>query len=73
MGQLDLKVSDSRRTMIKKLLTTRMTDRLLDEDIDYEKIRLREGGNKLLADIVDTIVKEEGKLNSTLKQVRQHI
>ena len=73
MGQMDLKVSDSRRTMIKKLLTTRMTDRLLDEDIDYEKIRLREGGNKLLADIVDTIVKEEGKLNSTLKQVRQHI
>ena len=73
MGQMDLKVSDSRRTMIKKLLTTRMTDRLLDEDIDYEKIRLREGGNKLLADIVDTIVKEEGKLNSNLKQVRQHI
>ena len=73
MGQLDLKVSDSRRTMIKKLLTTRMTDRLLDEETDYEKIRLREGGNKLLADIVDTIVKEEGKLNSNLKQVRQHI
>ena len=59
--------------MIKKLLTTRMTDRLLDEETDYEKIRLREGGNKLLADIVDTIVKEEGKLNSNLKQVRQHI
>ena len=71
MGQLDLKVSEARRMMIKKLLTTGMTDRLKDEETDYEKVRSRNCGNKLLANDVDTIVKEEGKLNSNLKQVRQ--
>ena len=55
--------------MIKKLLTTRMTDRLKDEETDYEKVRNRNRGNKLLAYDVNTIVKEEGKLNSNLKQV----
>ena len=29
--------------------------------------------NKLLADNIDTLVKEEGKLNSNLKQVRQYL
>ena len=67
MGQFDLKTSETRSTMIKTLLTTRMTDRLRDEETDYEKVRNRNKGNKLLAH--DTIVKEEGKLNSNLKQV----
>ena len=55
--------------MIKKLLTTQMTDRLKDEETDYEKVRNRNRGNKLLAHDVDAIVKEEGKRNSNLKQV----
>ena len=73
MGQLDLKVSDARRTMVKKMLTTRMTNRLKDEEADHEKVRRRDRSNNLLADNVDTLVKEEGKLNSNLKQVRQHL
>ena len=69
MGQLDLKTLEARRTLIKKILTTWMTDRLKDEETDYEKVRNRNRGNKLLAYDVDTIVKEEGKLNPNLKQV----
>ena len=69
MGQFDLKTSEARRTMTKKLLTTRMTDRLKDEDTENEKGQNRNRGNKLLAHDVDTIVKEEGKLKSNLKQV----
>ena len=64
---------DARRMMIKKLLTTRMTDCLKDKETNHEKVRRRDRGNKLLADNVDTIVKEEGKLNSNLKQVSQHL
>ena len=71
MGQLDLKVLEARRTMIKMLLTMCMTNGLKDEETDYEKVWSRNRGNKLLADNVDTIVKEEGKLNSNLKQVSQ--
>ena len=73
MGQLDLKVSDARRTMVKKMLTTRMTDRLKDEEADYEKVRRRDRSNNLLADNVNTLIKEEGKLNSNLKHVKQHL
>ena len=73
MGQLDLKVSDARRTMVKKMLTTRMTDRLKDEEANYKKVRQRDRSNNLLADNVDTLVKEEGKLNANLKQVRQYL
>ena len=69
MGQLDSKVTEARHTMIKKLLTTQMTDRLKDEETDYEKVRNRNRGSKLLAHDVDAIVKEEGKRNSNLKQV----
>ena len=73
MSQLDLKVSDARRTMVKKMLTTRMTDHLKDKEADYEMVRRRDRNNNLLADNVNTLVKEEGKLNSNLKQVRQHL
>ena len=73
MGQLDLKVSDARRTMVKKMLTTRMTDRLKDEEADYEKVRRRDRSNNLLADNVNNLIKEEGKLNLNLKHVRQHL
>ena len=55
--------------MIKKLLTTQMTGRLKDEETNYEKVRSRNCGNKLLANNVDTIVKEDGKVNSNLKVV----
>ena len=55
--------------MIKKLLTTQMTGRLKDEETNYEKVRCRNCGNKLLANNVDTIVKEDGKVNSNLKVV----
>ena len=71
MGQLDLKVSDARRTMIKKMLTNRMKDRLKDEEADYEKVRKRDRTNALLADNIDGLAKEEGKSNSSLKQVRE--
>ena len=73
MEQLDLKVSDARQVMIKKLLTTCMTDSLKDEETKNEKVRWRDRGNKLIADNVDTIRKEQGKLNSNLKQVSQHL
>ena len=64
---------DARRMMIKKLLTTCMTDSLKDEETENEKVRWRDCGNKLIADNVDTIRKEQGKLNSNLKQVSQHL
>ena len=54
MGQLDLKVSESRRTMINKLLTTRMTDRLKDEETNCKKVRGRNRRNKLLTNNIDT-------------------
>ena len=73
MGQLDLKVSDARRTMVKKMLMTCMTDRLKDEEADYEKVRWRDRSNNLLADNVNNLIKEEGKLNLNLKHVKQHL
>ena len=57
MSQLDLKVSEARRMMVKKLLTTRMKDRLKDKEADYEKVRRRDRSNNLLPDNVDTLVK----------------
>ena len=73
MSQLHLKVSEARRMMVKKMLETRMKDRLKDEEADYGKVRRRDRGNNLLAYNINTIVKEEGKLNSSLKQVKQHL
>ena len=71
MSQLDLKVSEARQTMVKKMLTTHMRDRLKDEEADYEKVRKRDRTNALLADNIDGLAKEEGKSNSSLKQVRE--
>ena len=71
MSQLDLKVSEAKRTMVKKMLMTRMRDRLKDEEADYEKVRKRDRTNALLADNIDGLAKEEGKSNSSLKQVRE--
>ena len=73
MGQLDLKVSDARSTMVKKMLTTRMTNRLKDEEADHKKVRRRNHSKNLPVDNVNTLVKEEGKLNSNLKHVKQHL
>ena len=67
MGQLEFKTIEADRMMIKKLLTTWITDCLRDEETDYKKVRNK--GNKLLGHDVETIVKEEGKLKSNLKQV----
>ena len=71
MSQLDLKVLEARQTMVKKMLTTHMRDRLKDEEADYKKVRKRARNNVLLADNIDGLVKEEGKSNSNLKQVRE--
>ena len=71
MSQIDLKVSEAKRTMVKKMLMTRMRDRLKDEEADYEKVRKRDRTNALLADNIDGLAKEEGKSNSNLKQVRE--
>ena len=71
MGQLDLNMSDARKNMVKKLLTTLMTNRLKDKEADQEKLRRRDRSNALLAENVNSLVKEEGKLNSNLKQVSQ--
>ena len=57
--------------MVKKMLTTRVRDRLKDEEADYKKVRKRDRNNVLLADNIDGLVKEEGKSNSNLKQVRE--
>ena len=73
MGQLDLRVSDARRTMVKKMLTTRMANRLKDEEVNRKKVRRRDRSNNLLADNIDTLIKEEGKLNLHLKQVPKMI
>ena len=70
MSQLDLNMTEARRTMVKKMLTTRMRDRLKDKEADYNKVRKRDRGNALLADNIDGLVKEKRKLNSNLKQVR---
>ena len=71
MSQLDLNVTEALRTMVKKMLTTSMRDRLKDKEADYNKVRKRDCGNNLLADNMDGLVKEEGKLTSNLKQVRK--
>ena len=71
MSQLDQNVAEARRTMVKKMLTTRMRDRLKDEEADYKKVRLSDRGSILLADNIDSLVKEMAKLNSNLKQVRE--
>ena len=67
MSQLDLKVSEAKRTMVKKMLTTRIRDRLKDEEADFEKVRKRDRNNALLADNINGLVEEEGKSNSNLR------
>ena len=67
MSQLDLKVSEAKRTMVKKMLTTRIRDRLKDEEADFEKVRKRDRNNALLADTINGLVEEEGKSNSNLR------
>ena len=57
--------------MVKKMLTTRMRDRLKDKEADYDKVRKRDRGNNLLVDNIDGLVKEEGKSTSNWKQVRK--
>ena len=68
MSQLDLNVTKARRMMVKKMQTTRMRDRLKDKEADYDKVRKRDRGNAPLANNIDGLVKEEGKLTSSLKQ-----
>ena len=67
MSQLHLKVSEARRMMVKKMLETRMKDRLKDEEADYGKVRRRDRGNNILVANIDTLVKEERKMNSNLR------
>ena len=55
----------------EEVLTTRMKGRLKDEEANYKKVRRRDHGNNLLAANINTLVKEEGKLNSNLPQVRE--
>ena len=57
--------------MVKKMLSKRIRDRLKDEEANYEKDRKRDRSNNLLANNIDGLIKEEGKLNSNLKQVRE--
>ena len=57
--------------MIRKMLTTRRTNRLKDEEANHKKVKQRDRSNNLLADNADTLVKEEGELNSHLKQVAE--
>ena len=71
MSQLHLNVSEARRTMVKKMLSKCLRDWLKDEEANYEKDRKRDRGNNLLANNIDGLIKEEGKLNSNLKQVRE--
>ena len=71
MSQVNLKVLEARRLMVNKILTTRMKERLKDEEANYDKVRQRDRSNNLLAANIDTIVKEEGKLSSNLKEVRE--
>ena len=71
MSKLDLNMSEARRKMVKKMLTTRMRDRLKNEEADYEKVSKRDRSNNLLADNIDGLVKEEGKSNSKIKRLRK--
>ena len=49
----------------------RIRDWLKNEEANYEKDRKRDRGNNLLANNIDGLIKEEGKLNSNLNQVRE--
>ena len=71
MSKLDVNMLEARRTMVKKMLTTRMRDRLKNEEADYEKVSKRDRSNNLLADNIDGLVKEEGKSNSKIKRLRK--
>ena len=70
MGQLDLGVTDARRTLVKKMLTPRMQGRLKDDEADHDKLKKRDKSNALMHYDLDGLVKEEGKINSNLSRVR---
>ena len=70
MGQLDLGVTDARRTLVKKMLTPRMQGRLKDEEADHDKLKKRDKSNALMHHDLDGLVKEERKTDSNLGRVR---
>ena len=49
-----------------------MTNRLKDKEADQVNLRRRDHSNNLLAENLGNLVKEEGKVNSSLKQVRHY-
>ena len=71
MSHLDLSVTEARRTMVKRMLTPRMRNRLEDEEAKYNKIRKRDRSNALLTNNIDSLVNEEGESTYNLKQVRK--
>ena len=71
MGQLDLNIAEAQRTIVKGTLMLRMQDRLQNKESDRDKIRERDRSNALLANIIDTLVRQERKSTFNLKQVRR--
>ena len=60
MSWLDLKMSEKRRTMVKKRLTLCMRDCLKDKEVDYEKVRKTDGTTALLADNMTASSRKKG-------------
>ena len=69
MGQLDLNITRARRTIVKGMLTPRMQDRITNEESGRNKIRERDRSSGLLANNINTLVREERKSAFNLKQV----
>ena len=69
MDQVDLNITRARRMMVKGMLTLRMQDWIMNEEFVHNKIRERDRSNALLADNIDTLVREERKSALNLKQV----
>ena len=69
MGQLDLNITGARRTIVKGMLTPHMQDRITSKESSHNKIRERNRSNALLANNIDTLVREEKKSTFNLNQV----
>ena len=68
MSHLDLSVTEAQRTMMKRMLTPRMKNRLEDEEAYYDKVRKRDCSNALLNNNIDSLSRRKGSLPIALNR-----
>ena len=65
MSQLDLEITEVRRTRVKGMLTPHTKDRIRNEESSQDMTRERGRTNALLAINIDTLIREKKKSTST--------